>query len=185
MYRLNLDDPRLVLPVAVYQVQDKQGQIDYMLRDSVEKAGKWDNVESIPFYAFEPEQLVGWASAGHHGTAWANFRPELKSKAAHPTAIYALRGKSLGQNTGLTTERPNPSVKPLFYALPPGTDAGDNSAIVSLYEYRNTKTEQRLYSTDPARRQRGWVRTAQPLCRVWKAPPGPLLRDSEAKPYDP
>ncbi|MHC4146114.1 MAG: hypothetical protein ACYSUD_15190, partial [Planctomycetota bacterium] len=179
MYRLNLDDPRLVLPVAVYQVQDKQGQIDYMLRDGVENDGLWDSVESIPFYAFEPEQLVGWASAGHHGTAWATVRrthgPERSRRKAHPTAIYV-------QNAGLTAERPNPSAKPLFYALPPGTDTGDNLAIVSLYEYRHTDSEQYFYSTDPARRQKGWVRTAQPLCQVWKTPPAPLLLDSQARP---
>ncbi len=173
MYRLNLDDPRLALPVAVYQVQDKQGQSNYLLRDGVEEAGLWDSVKSVPFYAVEPEQLVGWASAHHHGTAWAK---------AHPTAIYALREESLGQNTGLTAERPNPSADPLFYALSPSTDAGDNSAIVSLYEYRHADSEQRHYSTDPAWRQRGWIRTAQPLCRVWKAPPGPLLFDRQANP---
>jgi len=166
MYKLSLDDPRLALPATVYEIRDKQGQSHYMLRDGVENAGLWDNVESIPFYAFEPEQLVGWALAHHHGTAWAK---------AHPIAIYA-------QNAGLTAERPNPSADPLFRALPPDTDAGDNSAIVLLYEYRHSKTERRLYSTDPARREKGWIRTGQPLCRVWKTPPGPPLIDSKAKP---
>jgi len=54
MYRLDLDDPRLALPVAVYQVRDKRGGRDYLLRDGVERARKWDLVESIPFYAIEP-----------------------------------------------------------------------------------------------------------------------------------
>ena len=74
------------------------------------------------------------------------------------------------------------TAKPLFYALSMSDEAGDNTAIVSLHEYRHTETEQRLYSTDPARRQRGWIRTGQSLCRVWKAPPGPLLLDRKAKP---
>lgn len=156
MYRLNLDDPRLVLPVPVYKVTDKQGRYQYLLRCGVEEASLWDSIESVAFYAFEPERATAWAKA-------------------HPTAIYV-------QNAGLTAERPDPSAEPLFCALSPDTDVGDNSAIVSLYEYRQTETKQRLYSTDPARRRKGWVRTAQPLCRVWKAPPGPLLLDSAAKP---
>ncbi|MEA3224728.1 MAG: hypothetical protein U9Q07_02170 [Planctomycetota bacterium] len=154
MYRLNLDDPLLALPVAVYQVRDKQGRRKYLLRDGAENAGKWDSVESVPFYAVEP----GRAS------------DDL-------VAIYT-------NDTELTTESPERSAKALFYAVSKIAPAGDNAAIVSLYEYRHSDSEQRLYSTDPARRQRGWIRTAQPLCRVWKAPPGPLLRDSEAKPYN-
>ena len=152
MYRLNLDDRRLALPVAVYQVRNKQGDPKYLLRASAENAGLWDSVESVPFYAVESDRVSG----------------DL-------VGIYA-------QGSGLTAEPPSESAKPLFYALSKSEPAGDNPAIVSLYEYRHTETEQCLYSTDPAGRQRGWIRTAQPLCRVWKAPPGPLLLDSEAKP---
>jgi len=152
MYRLNLNDSRLALPVAVYQVRDKQGDAKCLLRDGVESAGLLDNVESVPFYAIEPgrasDDLVG---------------------------IYA-------RSAGLGAERPSESAKPLFYAQPASDPAGDNAAIVSLYEYRHTETDQCLYSTDPARRQKGWIRTGQPLCRVWKSPPGPLLLDSEARP---
>ena len=86
---------------------------------------------------------------------------------------------------GLSVERPSESAKPLFYAVSKSEGAGDNSAIVSLYEYRHTETDQHLYSIDPALRQRVWIRTAQPLCQVWKAPPGTLLWDSEAKPFNP
>ena len=120
--------------------------------DGVERAGLWDTVESVAFYAVEPgrasDDLVG---------------------------IYA-------RNAGLTAERPSESAKPLFYALPKNEPVGDNAAVAALYEYRHTETGQRLYSTDPAQRQKGWIRTAQPLCRVWKAPPGQLLLDGEAKP---
>jgi hypothetical protein len=153
MYRLNLDDSRLALPVAVYQVRDKQGDPKCLLRDGVDNAGLWDGVESVPFYAVEPERASG----------------DL-------VGIYA-------QGSGLTAERPSEFAKPLFYALSKSDEVDDNTAIVSLYEYRNAETEQRLYSTDPARRQKGWIRTGQPLCRVWKAPPGPMLLDRDAKPF--
>ena len=47
MYRLNLDDPRLVLPVAIYHVKDEQSERDYLLRESVEEADQWSDIESI------------------------------------------------------------------------------------------------------------------------------------------
>ncbi|UCE47161.1 MAG: hypothetical protein JSW47_16345, partial [Phycisphaerales bacterium] len=154
MYRLNLDDSRLALPVAVYQVRDGRGRREYLLKNAIEESGKWKGVESIPFCAVEPSRASD----------------EL-------VPVYA-------NETGLTTKRPSGSAKPLFYALSKGEAAGDDPATVSLYEYRHAETEQRLYSTDPARRQTGWVRAAQPICRVWKAPPGPHLLDSEAGPVD-
>ncbi|MHC4435769.1 MAG: hypothetical protein ACYS3S_00300 [Planctomycetota bacterium] len=160
MYRLNLDDPRLALPAAVYQVRDEPvgwansvlPTRNYLLRAGVEKANKWDSVESIPFYAFEPKR------------AHSNLIP-----------IYA-------QSAGLTAKRPDTSAEPLFYALPSSGPESENSCIAALYEYYNTKTKRRIYSTNPARQKKGWKRSENPLCRVWKAPPGPLLRDGEAKP---
>ena len=155
MYRLNLDDPHLALPVAVYQVLDKQGQRDYLLRDGVEKAELWDSVESIPFYAVEPKRA--------HGDL---------------VPIYADKGREIR----LTAERPNPSAEPLFYALMSSEPESENSCIVPLYEYYHADTERRIYSTKPAIEEKGWRRTENPLCRVWKVPPGPLLLDSKAKP---
>jgi hypothetical protein len=150
MYCLNLDDPRLVLPVAVYQVQDHSG---YLLRDGVEKANKWDSIESIPFYAVEPKRA-------HDGLV----------------PIYAEKKRAIK----LTLERPGPSAAPLFYALPANETESNNSCIVPLYEYRNADTGKYLYSTKPA--IEGRTRTENPLCRVWKAPPAPPLLDSKAKP---
>ena len=155
MYRLNLNDPRLALPVAVYQVRNEQGQSDYLLRDDVEKTNKWDSVESIPFYAVEPERAPG----------------DL-------VGIYADKGGRIK----LTAERPDASAEPLFYALPSGEQESENSCIAALYEYRNAKAERRIYSTKPALQEEGWIRAENALCRVWKALPGPLLLDRNAKP---
>ena len=160
MYCLNLDDPRLVLPAPIYQVRDENGQGDYLLRDTVEKAGKWDSVESIPFYAVEP----------HRAGKDLVLVCTQKTPAAN------------GQTIRLTTTHPNPSADPLFYALPPSDSADDNSCVVSLYEYHHADSGQYLYCTDPARREIGWIRAGNPLCRVWKAPPGPILLDGKAKP---
>jgi hypothetical protein len=156
MYCLNLDDPRLALLVAVYQIKDKEDQREYMLRDGVEKANKWDSVESIPFYAVEPKR------------AHTDFVP-----------IFADKVRTFK----LTAERPNPSTEPLFYALPSSDEPeSENSCIVPLYEYYHTDTEQRIYSTKPALEEKGWSRTENILCRVWKTPPAPHLLDSKAKP---
>jgi len=159
MYRLNLDDPRLVLPVAVYQVRDENGRRDYLLCDAVEKTGKWDSVESTPFYAVESHR------AG-----------------SDLVAVYTQRiPAGDGQTIRLTTIRPDPSAEPLFYSLPSGSP-GENSCIVPLCEYRHADTGQYLYSTEPQLSEKAWVRTENPLCRVWKSPPAPLLLDGKAKP---
>jgi len=152
MYRLNIDDPRMALPVAVYQMKD---QSNYLLRDGVEKANKWDSVESIPFYAVKPKR----------------GRDDL-------IPIYADKGRQIK----LTAERRNPSAEPLFYALPVSETKSENSCIVPLYEYYHAKTERRIYSTKPALEEKGWARAEKPLCRVFKAPPAPPLLDSKAKP---
>jgi hypothetical protein len=136
MYRLNLDDPRLALPVAVYQVRDKQDENDYLLRDGVEKAGKWDSVESIPFYAIEPVKA---------------------NEGLVPVYIHKVFGKN-GQTISLTVKRPNPSAEPLFCALPESEAADENSCIVSLYEYHHADTGQRLYSIEERLDKKEWIR---------------------------
>ncbi|GAG19854.1 unnamed protein product, partial [marine sediment metagenome] len=173
MYRLNIDDPRLALPVAVYQIRDKQdgkgfpkrgilhlgAPRDYLLRDGVEKAGKWDFVESIPFFAIEPARTYN------------KLVPVYSDKITDKNR----------QMHSLTVKSPNPSANPLFYALPPTGHANENSCIVSLYEYYHADTGQRLYSVKARLGKKGWIRTENPLCRVWKAPPDTLLLDSKAK----
>lgn len=160
MYRLNLADPRLALPVAVYQIRDKEDKIDYLLRDGVEKTGKWDSIESIPFYAIEPDRAY---------------------KGLIPVYIHEIMSKK-SQITSLNVKSPDQSAKPLFYALPPTKLSNDNSSIVPLYEYHYKNTEQRLYSVKEQLGKKGWIRTKHPLCQVWKTPPDPLLIDSKAKP---
>jgi len=155
MYRLDLDDPRLVLPTPVYQMSDENGRKDYLLADGVKKAGKWDSVESVRFYAVEPQRAGG------------DLVPVYIQKA--------------GAGNKLTLERRDRSAGPLFCALP-ADSANENPCVVPLYEYRHRDTQQYLYSTEPQLREEGWIRTNNPLCCVWKSPPGPLLLDSKAMP---
>jgi hypothetical protein len=159
MYRLDLDDPRLVLPVPVYQVVSEDGERRYMLRGDVEQAGGWDTVRSVPFYAFESSRGAG----------------DLVG--VYSEAVSAGDGKT----TRLTTERPASSAEPLFYALP-ASKAENDPRIVPLFEYRHTESGQRLYSTLRRLNREGWRRETKPLCRVWKTPQGPILLDGAAKP---
>lgn len=54
MYRLSLDDTRLVLPVAVYRVRGANGLTHLWLRDQVEAAGAWERVERVAWFALPP-----------------------------------------------------------------------------------------------------------------------------------
>jgi hypothetical protein len=137
MYRLRLEDSRLVLPVPVYQVQGR-----HLLRDGVEKANAWDRVESVPFYAIEPNRP----------------REGLVS-------VYAGDGED----------------RPVFCGLPASAADTNNPCIVPLYEYRQADASQRSYSTDPELNREGWVRAAEPVCRVWKSPEAMLLLDGQAR----
>jgi len=178
MYRLSLDDNRLALPVAVYQIRDRQGGKSYLLRNGVEKAGKWDFVELIPFYAIEP--AIKTQDPGHK-TQDRGLESGVWSLTLVPVYAQKVPSKN-GRTLSLTIKRPNPFAKPFFYALPPNNQTNENSCVVSLYEYRHADTGQHLYSTEQQLHEKGWIRMENPLCRVWKAPPDTLLLDSKAKP---
>lgn len=51
MYRVALDDPRLSLPVPVYQLKNDAG---YALRNALESGVKPQQIEKIPFFALPP-----------------------------------------------------------------------------------------------------------------------------------
>ncbi|MBI3417517.1 MAG: hypothetical protein HY043_19675 [Verrucomicrobia bacterium] len=56
MYRLTLDDPRLVLPAPVYRVKSADGQPRYQMREGIETAKAWESVEEAAFFAVPPRQ---------------------------------------------------------------------------------------------------------------------------------
>jgi len=161
MYRLNLGDPRLILPAPVYQVRDEQGGTDYLMGDTVAQADRWDTVESVAFYAVAPDR------------ADKQFVP-----------VYVETPNPGARRLVLTLES-RTSEKPLFCALPPGEATNANPCIVPLYEYRHTGSGQSLYSTEPQLSEKDWVRAEKPLCRVMKAPSAPLLLDGKARPTQP
>lgn len=93
MYRLDLADPRLFLPVAVYRVKGEQQGSRYLLREQVDAQDAWQAVAGIPFFAFAPERRL----------------PQL-------IPIYARKE---GRETMLETNVPaDGNSSPAFYALP-------------------------------------------------------------------
>jgi hypothetical protein len=51
MYRLRLDDTRLVLPVAVYELKPSGGNRRYETGAQLETAGDWGRIERVAFFA--------------------------------------------------------------------------------------------------------------------------------------
>jgi hypothetical protein len=161
MYRLDLNDERLYLPVAVYQTRDKKGCVDYLLREAIDRQGQWDMIESVPFFAIPPDR------------AYKGLIP-----------IFVNRTKE-GYVVLVHTRPPeSSSAKPLFYALTP-TDVGldeKSSVTVPLYEYIHSESGKRQYSTNSDLQKKGLICTGDPLCRVWRSPPTTLLLDRGVKP---
>ena len=157
MYRLDLDDPRLVLPTPVYEVRNRENDREYLLGDAVAQAGRWNDVECVVFCAVEPGR-----------------------DRDHSIAVYAER---LAEGCiRLTTKPHDTSAIPLFLALPPGEPSPPSRCLVPLYEYHHADTGRLRYSTESDWSESGWTREEDPLCRVWKTPPGPLLLDRQARP---
>ena len=157
MYRLALDDRRLYLPAAVYQTRDKDGRIDYFLYDGLRSLKKLEMVESIPFFAIEPDR------------AYEGLIP-----------IYAQKSKIKGKDVVVLRRQKDgeTSSQPLFYAVAPDKDS---TVTVTLYEYRNKRTGEHFYSTESDVLTKGWTRSAEPICRVWPNPVELLMLDSKAK----
>jgi hypothetical protein len=157
MYRLDLGDPRLALPAPIYELREGEDDKRYLPGEAVAEAGRWDDVESAAFYAIEPgrgdDRMV---------------------------AVYAEQ--SPDGHTRLTTEPHETTARPLFLAMAPAGKTTSSTHIVPLYEYRRADSGHLRYSTQSQLDESGWKHAEQPLCRVWKAPTGPLLVDGQARP---
>ncbi|MGC1105028.1 MAG: hypothetical protein WA876_00680 [Candidatus Acidiferrales bacterium] len=92
MYRLDLGDPRLALPVPVYLVRTPNSPPHYLLREGLEAEGAWNSIESVPFFAIPP------------GAAHDRLIPIFAANDQH-SAVLSTRASSA-------------DTQPLFYALP-------------------------------------------------------------------
>jgi hypothetical protein len=91
MYRLALDDARLVLPVAVYRMRGTNGVTHLWLRDQVQAAGAWERIDGVAFFALPPT-----------------------SRSNNGVTIYAVEK----DGPVLSTTSPDPNARPTFIGLP-------------------------------------------------------------------
>jgi len=110
MYRLNLGDPRMVLPVPVYLMREGHR---LMLGRAVAESRLWDGVESVAFYAVEPGRsedrtIALYADANDHLTSeppTASAKPLFHALPAggstptgeHVVPLYEYRHADSGQ----------------------------------------------------------------------------------------
>ncbi len=123
MYRLNLDDSRLVMPSPVYEIHGEDGRRRYLLREDIEKENKWEIVESVPFCAIEPGRISN------------DLVP-----------IYAKEGR-------LTLERPDDSAKPCFYTLPSDSTDDNSCVVSLYEYHNTDSDQDRYNSDPSLREQ--------------------------------
>ncbi|MFQ5731289.1 MAG: hypothetical protein ACE5KM_04960, partial [Planctomycetaceae bacterium] len=142
LYRLDLADPRLALPVPVHRVTKSNGSETLALRPDVAAADK-------------PGEIACFAL----DRPGKRTVPVYRVTTGDGVHVLTLDPKSI------KTKRPLPS----FHALPadgkpaPGT-------TVPLFEFIHKRSGVRVYSTEPESARSGYRRNPRPLCRVWKNP---------------
>ncbi|MBN1443312.1 MAG: hypothetical protein JXA90_11440 [Planctomycetes bacterium] len=155
MYKLDLDDPRLVLPVPVYRIPG---------RDSGRSA-------SVLATGLPPEAQ----RAGAEVAFFALDRPR-------PGALAVRAVKTAGGSTALEIGDPGDpgkaddaggsgAARPLFYALPPDAKSPP-ATCVPLFAYASADGSRREYSTEKDPPAAGLRPAASPFCLVWRNPMG-------------
>jgi hypothetical protein len=144
MYKLELDDPRLILPVPVYEVKAKDGATT---------GARYGTKEA--FVETERDRDIVWYAPDRQG----------------PGTIPVYQSHEDGGRVRLAAERPRgPDAKPVFHALPALTD--DTTSAVKqtapLYEFVGADGSGHIYST--AETVDGYTKTAGAVCRVWPSP---------------
>ena len=149
MYRLDLDDPRAALPVAIYR-------------------------QAIDGQASPPSERLAARKAVT--AADAMRLPDLSTIAffAHDRSIDGLvplrETKGAGARLALhVTPKSEPGEGSVLCYVLPAEAANPPAATVPLFEYA-AEDGRRIYSTDPGLKLPEFERRDQPLCRVWRSP---------------
>jgi hypothetical protein len=143
MYKLDLEDPRLYLPVPIYRYEEDGEK-------------KWGDHAAIP-------ETV----SGRERVFFAPDRPR-----AGTVPIYQTRDSKTGATVltrvdyDLLSADRLPSV---FYAIPP--EAGHTEPQTApLYEYTHVESGERLYTVRPPKDITRYYMSTEPICLVWKSP---------------
>jgi glutamyl/glutaminyl-tRNA synthetase len=153
LYKLNLTDPRLVLPVAFYDLSGAAAP------DRFGTALGLPPKQSLPVAFFALDRPAGKAVPVYAGEAEGGGR-------------WLRLGKPPDVPAGGKSE-------PAFYALPADLKEPPASAV-PLYEFVHQGGARRAYSTDPDWSSPGYRRAERPLCLVWRNPLRAARSGSEA-----
>jgi hypothetical protein len=149
MYQLDLSDPRMVLPVAIYEERSGPGG-SVRLTTKLQQAGRAATAQPVAFFA-----------------------PDRPGIASLPVIeqFDSAHGQTLNVPAG--ANEPGPAGgQPLFFILP--ADVKDyTAATIPFYEYREEATGRRSYSVDPPNSNARSRRTPRLLGRVWRNPAPP------------
>lgn len=169
MYKLELDDPRLALPVPIYREvsANDAGAKDVEMRgESLSRSPAARQGGQIAFFAMDrPFDRLGERSGIRPVPVYASTSADgaWQLTLAAPAASRASSGGSKA------TASDGAAPIPLFYALP--ADAEYPPATTApLYEFVSNDGPQRVYTTDETWSSAGFQRSEKPLCRVWKNP---------------
>jgi hypothetical protein len=150
MYKLDLSDPRLGLPVPIYRLSEHATApaLGDALRVGPRRAGR-----PIAFFALDrprPGAVPVFEAKDEQGG----------------------RGLRLGRVEEAQAKQGAPA--PLFFALPPDTKQPPATAI-PLFEFKAGPGQDRAYSTDPSWHAPGYQKADRPLALVWRNPmPAPI-----------
>lgn len=170
MYKLNLNDTRLYLPVSVYHYQDRQGSHRYdtlkgLEGDTASALGRIAGVDGdsiaenapIPFFALPVDRAR-----------------------EQSVPVWEERTR---QGIRLILRETTRADSPVFYALPPDVSSG-NPSVVSIYEYENTENGRFIYSPPQYAPSGPWVRSTDPVFQAWASPNLNPERNPGAEPVE-
>ena len=142
MYKLDLEDERIILPVPVYRMENSAFR--YLTADKISDPHK---ALEIAFFALD-RQIKGTVpvyeclDGKRESTYLSLTKPEQGREENYRIAFYGL-GRDSDQMT---------------------------SATLPLYEWTSGKTQNRIYSLENEIVEKEYEKAAQALCRVWKYP---------------
>ena len=150
MYRLDLADARLVLPVAVYDLSDDTASCRFATGRELRADGK---PRLVAFFACD-RSGAGLIPVWAENASGGGVRLFVQGAASAPSALPAAT----------------------FYALPPDGDP-NRPTVVGLYEVTSADGKQRSYTTATREAARpGFTRAEQPVCYVWRNPLSPAMQ---------
>ncbi|NQT15816.1 MAG: hypothetical protein HQ582_23880, partial [Planctomycetes bacterium] len=145
LYKLDLSDPRLVLPVAFYNLSDGE--------DASPRLGSADRLDR--------------PRSKRPAVFFACDRP---AEGMVPVYEVPTDGPQPRLHVGAPPQSPaDTQLEPLFYALPPDAESPPDSTV-PLYRHVHSDGQKCLYLPGSSRLVPDYRRVDPPLCLVWRDP---------------